>query len=130
MAKYKISTSVAQTYLADFHGVTASLSRNLPETQKQMVVTCNDCHGVHDIASPKLKGQDAMKATVTAACSRCHREAAPTFPAAWLSHYPPSPTHAPLVWTVSMFYSFFIPFAVIGLILNLLLHVYRLSAGR
>ena len=130
MAKYKISTTVAQTYLADFHGVTASLSRNLPEKEKQMVVTCNDCHGVHDIASPKVKGQDAMKATVTAACSRCHQDAAPSFPAAWLSHYPPSPTHAPLVWMVQMFYSFFIPFAVIGLILNLLLHVYRLSAGR
>jgi Zn-finger protein len=130
MAKYGIKTTVAETYLSDFHGVTASLSRNLPEDQRQMVVTCNDCHGVHDIASPKVKGAEAMKATVTAACARCHQTAAPNFPAAWLSHYPPSPTHAPLVWAVQMFYSFFIPFAVIGLILNLLLHVYRLSSGR
>ena len=130
MSKYGISTTVAQTYLADFHGVTASLSRNLPEDRRQMVVTCNDCHGVHDIASPKLKGADAMKATVTAACAKCHTNTTPTFPSAWLSHYPPSPKHAPLVWTVQMFYSFFIPFAVSGLILNLLLHVYRLSAGR
>lgn len=130
MAKYGISTTVAQTYLSDFHGVTASLSRNLSEADQQMVVTCNDCHGVHNIASPKLKGQEAMKATVTAACARCHKDTAPSFDAAWLSHYPPSPRHAPLVWAVQMFYSFFIPFAVIGLILNLLLHVYRLSAGR
>jgi len=130
MAKYGISTTVAQTYLADFHGVTASLSRNLSESQQQMVVTCNDCHGVHNIASPKLKGPEAMRATVTAACSRCHQDAAPSFPAAWLSHYPPSPRHAPLVWTVQWFYTIFIPFAVIGLILHLLLHVYRLSAGR
>ena len=130
MAKYGIPTTVAQTYLADFHGVTASLSRNLPEDRRQMVVTCNDCHGVHDIASPKLKGAETMKATVAAACARCHKDTTPTFPASWLSHYPPSPKNAPLVWTVQMFYSFFIPFAVIGLILNLLLHVYRLSAGR
>jgi predicted CXXCH cytochrome family protein len=130
MAKYGISTNVAQTYLADFHGTTASLSRNLSEAKQQIVVTCNDCHGVHNIASPKLIGADAMKATVTAACARCHKNTAQTFPAAWLSHYPPSPRHAPLVWGVQMFYSFFIPFAVIGLILHLLLHVYRLSSGR
>lgn len=130
MSKYGIRTTVAQTYLADFHGVTASLSRNLSESDQQLVVTCNDCHGVHNIASPKLKGPDAMKATVTAACAKCHQDAAPTFPAAWLSHYPPSPRNAPLVWMVKLFYTIFIPFAVIGLILHLLLHVYRLSAGR
>lgn len=130
MSKYGISTTVAQTYLADFHGVTASLSRNLSEAQQQIVVTCNDCHGVHNIASPKLKGQEAMKATVSAACSKCHQDTAPTFSVAWLSHYPPSPRHAPMVWAVEVFYKLFIPFAVIGLILNLLLHVYRMSAGR
>lgn len=130
MAKYGISTTVAQTYLSDFHGVTASLSRNLSEADQQIVVTCNDCHGVHDIASPKLKGQEAMKATVTAACNKCHAGSAKTFPAAWLSHYPPSPRHAPLVWVVGLFYRIFIPFAVVGLCLHLLLHVYRLSSGR
>lgn len=130
MAKYGISTTVGQTYLADFHGTTASLSRNLSEDKQQIVVTCNDCHGVHNIASPRLKGADVMKATVTAACAKCHKDTAQTFPSAWLSHYPPSPKHAPLVWGVQMFYSFFIPFAVIGLILHLLLHVYRMSSGR
>ncbi len=130
MAKYGISTTVAQTYLADFHGVTASLSKHLTDDQQRIVVTCNDCHGVHDIASPALKGAEAMKATVQQVCSSCHQDAAPTFPAAWLSHYPPSPRNAPLVWAVESMYRFFIPFAVIGLILNLGLHVYRMSAGR
>lgn len=130
MKKYNLSTTIAQTYLADFHGVTASLSRNLAEDKQQIVVTCSDCHGVHNIASPKTKGAEAMKATVAAACSKCHQTAASSFPAAWLSHYPPSPTNAPIVWGVQMFYRFFIPFGVIGLVLNLLLHVYRMSSGR
>jgi cytochrome c553 len=77
MSRYGIRTTVAQTYLADFHGATASLSRNLSASDQRLVVTCNDCHGVHDIASPKLKGPDAMKATVTAACAKCHQDAAP-----------------------------------------------------
>jgi len=130
MAKYDIPTTVARTYLSDFHGVTASLSRNLAEDRQRIVVTCNDCHGVHDIASPKLIGAEAMKVTVRETCARCHQEASPNFPAAWLSHYPPSPRHAPLVWAVESFYRFFIPFAVIGLVLNLGLHVYRMSSGR
>lgn len=130
MAKYGISTNVAKTYLADFHGATASLSRNLSDDEQQIVVTCSACHGVHDIASPTLLGADVMKATVEQTCASCHQDAGVSFPAAWISHYPPSLRHAPLVFAVESFYRFFIPFAVLGLILNLGLHVYRMSAGR
>jgi hypothetical protein len=129
MATYGISTNVAQTYLADFHGVTASLSRNLSDDKQQIVVTCNVCHGVHNIASPRLLGPGVMKATVSQACNTCHQDAAPTFPVAWLSHYPPSPRNAPMVWAVESFYRFFIPFAIIGLILNISLHVLQ-DVGR
>lgn len=130
MAKYGIPTSVAQTYLADFHGVTASLTRDASETAQQLVVTCADCHGVHDIASPRLLGEDAMKATVAAACARCHEGASMDFPAAWLSHYTPSMRHAPVVFAVDWFYRIMIPFIVIGLMFHVLLQVYRMSAGR
>jgi hypothetical protein len=67
---------------------------------------------------------------VSAACARCHQSASPTFPAAWLSHYEPSLRHAPLTFLVEVFYKIFIPFVVIGLVLHVLLHLYRLSAGR
>jgi hypothetical protein len=130
MAKYGVSTSVAQTYLTDFHGVTASLTRDSSPARQQVVVTCVDCHGVHDIASPKLKGAELMKATVTTTCSKCHQGASPAFPSAWLSHYTPSLRHAPMVYLAGLFYKIFIPFVVIGLILHLLLQVYRMSAGR
>jgi predicted CXXCH cytochrome family protein len=130
MGKYGISTTVAQSYLSDFHGVTASLTRHASPDKQQVVVTCVDCHGVHQIGSPKLIGDEAMKATVTATCAKCHQGTAPGFPAAWLSHYPASPSRAPLVWAATLFYRIFIPFVVIGLVLHLLLHIYRLSAGR
>jgi predicted CXXCH cytochrome family protein len=130
MAKYGISTTVAQTYLSDFHGVTASLTRGAPDAQQQVVVTCVDCHGAHDIASPRLKGKEAMKAAVAATCAKCHKDASPAFPAAWLSHYEPSLRHAPLVFLVDLMYRIFIPFVVIGLVLHLLLQVFRMSAGR
>jgi cytochrome c553 len=130
MSKYGISTTVAQTYLSDFHGVTASLTKAASTGQPQMVVTCVNCHGMHDIASPKLRGAEAMRTTVAAACASCHQGASPGFPAAWLSHYEPSLRHAPMVYVVDLFYRFFIPFMVFGLVLQVLLHVYRMSAGR
>ncbi len=130
MAKYGISAAVGTTYLADFHGVTASLQRASAAEPEQMVVTCVDCHGVHDMASPRLKGGDAMRATVVTVCTKCHEGAPTTLPAAWLSHYEPSLRHAPLVFLVDLFYKIFIPFVVIGLILHVLLHLYRVSAGR
>ncbi|MBI2197320.1 MAG: cytochrome c3 family protein [Candidatus Rokubacteria bacterium] len=130
MSKYGISTTVVQTYLSDFHGVTASLGRGASSAASQVVVTCIDCHGAHDMASPRLKGKEAMKATVAAACAKCHTGASPDFPAAWLSHYEPSLRHAPLVFLVDLFYKIFIPFVVIGLVLQVLLHLYRASAGR
>ncbi len=130
MAKYGISATVAQTYLSDFHGVTASLAGGSDVQPQQVVVTCIDCHGVHDIASPRLVGGEAMKASVAATCAKCHKGASPAFPAAWLSHYEPSLRHAPLVFLVQLFYKIFIPFVVIGLVLQVLLHLYRVSLGR
>ncbi len=130
MSKYGISTTVAQTYFSDFHGVTAFLTRTASPAHQQVVVTCVDCHGNHDVASPRLKGREAMKAAVAATCAKCHRGASPDFPAAWLSHYEPSLRHAPLVFLVDRFYRIFIPFVVIGLVLHVLLQVYRMSAGR
>jgi predicted CXXCH cytochrome family protein len=130
MKKYGISTAVAKTYLTDFHGVTASLARVAGPAAAPLVVTCVDCHGVHNIASPRLKGDQAMKAAVAASCAKCHKGASLDFPAAWLSHYEPSLRHAPLVFLVNLFYKIFIPFVVIGLVLHVLLDLYRVSAGR
>jgi hypothetical protein len=130
MATYGLSTTIGQTYLSDFHGVTASLTHDETSERQRVVVTCADCHGTHEVASPRLLGDETMKATVAETCARCHEGASPDFPAAWLSHYTPSLQHAPLVYIVELFYGAVIPFVVIGLVLNLMLQVYRMSAGR
>lgn len=130
MEKYGISADVATSYLTDFHGVTAALAGESEAEPRQVVVTCIDCHGVHDIASPRLIGSESMKSTVAATCERCHQDASVDFPAAWLSHYRPSLQHAPLVFLVELFYKIFIPFVIIGLALQVLLHLYRIAMGR
>jgi hypothetical protein len=63
-------------------------------------------------------------------CVSCHADAPPDFSAAWLSHYPPGWRHAPLVWLIGLFYKFFIPFMVGGLLLQVCLHLYRVGIRR
>jgi len=130
MAPYGIPTEVASTYLADFHGVTASLADPSEVKERHLVVTCVECHGYHDIASPALMPPGAMKARVQEVCQSCHEGAASDFPAAWLSHFRPSLRHAPLVFLVELFYKIFIPFVVLGLILQVMLHLYRIAMSR
>lgn len=130
MTRYGISTAVAQTYLADFHGVTASLESASASPTGQLVVTCIDCHDVHAMASPRMVGPEAMRTTVAAVCAKCHQGASVDFPAAWLSHYEPSLRHAPLVFLINLFYKIFIPFVILGLVLHIVLDLYRVSAGR
>jgi hypothetical protein len=130
MATYGISPDVAITYLSDFHGVTASLADVSEVDPKQVVVTCVDCHGVHDMASPRLIGSEGMKSRVEETCAKCHEGASVDFPSAWLSHYRPSLQHAPLVFLVDLFYKIFIPFVTLGLLLQVLLHLYRVAIGR
>ena len=129
MAKYGIPVEVADTYLADFHGVTASLSH--PKgADGRLVVTCIDCHGVHSIESPASLPPNVMKQRVAQVCGNCHKGAAADFPAAWLSHYRPSLQHAPLVFLINLMYRIFIPFMVVGLGLQVLLHLYRSAVRR
>jgi predicted CXXCH cytochrome family protein len=130
MAGFGIPTTVATTYMQDFHGVTASLAQHEEIDERQLVVTCVDCHGVHDIAAPAALAPEVMKARVEQVCADCHQGAAQDFPAAWLSHYPPSLDHAPLVFLIDWMYRLLIPFMVLGLGLQVLLHLYRFTFGR
>jgi predicted CXXCH cytochrome family protein len=130
MRDYQIPTEVATTYLSDFHGVTATLAHPGEVEERRLVVTCVDCHGEHDIASPALMSENEMKAKVAGVCAGCHEKAAQDFPAAWLSHYRPSLDHAPLVFLVNLFYKVLIPFMLVGLALQVGLHLYRVAVRR
>jgi hypothetical protein len=65
-----------------------------------------------------------------ARCRKCHADATENFPDAWLSHYQPSFKRAPLVFAVTFLYKLFIPVIVIGLILQILLHIWRYAVNR
>jgi len=130
MKKYGLSTAVLRTYLADFHGMTASLSQAAQAGDRRVTALCTDCHGVHDIARADAANTRLMRANLGRTCARCHQGATERFPAAWLSHYEPSWRKAPLVYGVKLFYSVLIPFMIGGLVLQIVLHLWRVVVNR
>ena len=130
MRKYGLSTSVLTTYLADFHGKTASLRAATGERGQTVVAVCSDCHGTHGVVRVDSPGSPVLKANVANTCRTCHTQAAVDFPQAWLSHYEPSWGRTPAVMAVKTFYAVLIPFMIGGVLLQILMHIWRMAVNR
>jgi len=131
MSKYGLSTKVVDTYLKDFHGMSASLEKGHKKPDgRAFAAVCTDCHGTHDIRKSGDPGSPTVQANLVKTCQKCHADATTNFPASWLSHYEPSLSKAPLVYMVQLFYKIFIPFIVGGLILQIALHLWRVVVNR
>lgn len=131
MSKYGISTNVLNSYVSDFHGTTVKLFEEQFPGQPTNKPVCTDCHGIHDIS--KVDNPEtgiAIKENLLVKCQRCHPDAAANFPAAWLSHYEPSPEHYPIVYYVNLFYKFFIPAVLGGMIFFVMTDIYRRIVNR
>ena len=126
MSKYDVSTDVLNTYLADFHGSTVTLFEKQSPDQITNKPVCFDCHGIHDIAQPgdPQKGLQ-VKENLLTTCQKCHPDATTNFPDAWLSHYVPSPEKNSLVYYVNLFYQFFIPGVIGGMVIFVASDVWR-----
>jgi len=131
MDKYGISTNVLDSYVADFHGTTVKLFEEQFPDQPTNKPVCTDCHGVHNIS--KVDNPDtgiALRENLLVKCQRCHPDATANFPDAWMSHYTPSPQNFPIVYAVNLFYKFFIPAVLGGMIFYVLTDIYRRIINR
>lgn len=135
MKKYGLYPGVVNSYLQDFHGITLKLYKYQKNAgaavpSRKSIATCVDCHGIHDITRASGPTTNMVKARLVKRCQKCHPKATESFPDAWLSHYEPSLKNAPLVFIINLAYRIFIPFMLIGLILQILLHVWRYAVNR
>jgi predicted CXXCH cytochrome family protein len=119
MGKYGISTQVLNTYVADFHGTTVTLFDQVSPNTPTNKPVCTDCHGVHDISKVDNPVTGiAIKQNLLGKCQRCHPNVTTAnFTDAWMSHYVASPTKFALVYYVNLFYKFFIPAVIGGMLL-------------
>jgi predicted CXXCH cytochrome family protein len=129
MKKYGLSTAVLRSYLEDFHGVTLTFYKK-QEGPVRHIAVCIDCHGIHDITKVKGPNATVLKANLVKRCRNCHPGAAENFPDSWISHYEPDFKRAPLVYAINLVYSIFIPFMIVGLILQIILHIWRYAVNR
>lgn len=113
MAKYEISTSVFDTYVADFHGTTVSIFQHTAAGQDFNSPVCVDCHGVHNITAVDAEDSPMLKENLVGVCQRCHPNATTNFPDSWMSHYAPSLERTPVTTIATAAYTILIP-AVIG----------------
>jgi predicted CXXCH cytochrome family protein len=130
MQRYGLSTKVVDTYLRDFHGMSATLERAKKGDKRSFAAVCSDCHGVHDIKKSTDPSSHTIRANLVKTCQKCHPNATQNFPDSWLSHYEPTPQKASLVWMVQLFYKLMIPFMIGGLVLQIALHLWRVVVNR
>ncbi|MEW6406205.1 MAG: cytochrome c3 family protein, partial [Chloroflexota bacterium] len=116
MERYGISTQVFDTYVSDFHGTTVVLFEKIAPDQETNKPVCIDCHGVHDMRKVDDPESRVIKENLLETCQKCHSDATANFPTAWLGHYEPSPTEAPLVFFVDLFYKIIIPVTIGGMV--------------
>ncbi|OFZ17260.1 MAG: hypothetical protein A2X86_02070 [Bdellovibrionales bacterium GWA2_49_15] len=127
MKRYGLNPNVLTTYLEDFHGASTKVYAAEARDPKRPIATCTDCHGIHDIVS--FKGGIARQ-NILKACQRCHAQVPAAFTDSWLSHYRPSLDKYPAVWVVKWAYRILIPLIILGLVLHILLHLWRLGTRR
>jgi len=133
VGKYGLSVTVVDSYLSDFHGVTLKfykLQKDALNIPARPMAVCTDCHGTHNISSTVGPNATIVKANLVKRCQKCHAKAPTNFPDSWISHYKPSLTRAPLVFFIIMTYKIFIPVLVAGLVLQILLHIWRYVVDR
>jgi hypothetical protein len=117
MDKYGISTDVLNSYVSDFHGTTVTLFEQQSPDAPTNKPVCYDCHGVHDISwVTDPESGIKMQENLLVRCQECHPDATSNFPSAWMSHYIPSTENYALVYYVNLFYKFFIPLVLGGML--------------
>jgi predicted CXXCH cytochrome family protein len=120
MKPYGLSTSVVESYIQDFHGVT--LGFYIKQGAKKSIATCTDCHGIHDISKTGGMASLAVKGKLVERCRQCHPDATENFPGSWISHYEATFSKAPVVYMINLAYRIFIPFMIFGLVVQMILH--------
>lgn len=130
--KYGLTTDVVKTYLSDFHGSAVSLYHEQgggAHRPRKAIAVCTDCHGTHDIRSMSAMGPGETKRMLLGKCRQCHEGASADFPDAWLSHYTPSLSTAPMLFILDRAYAVVLPLILLGILLQVLLHARRYAAG-
>ncbi|MBE3599206.1 MAG: hypothetical protein IMX02_10610 [Limnochordaceae bacterium] len=111
MRKHGVMTGTVSSYLAEFHGLTASLLEE-EKAASIPVAVCSDCHEAHRILPADDPHSSVYVTNLVTTCRKCHPQATEEFAAAWSMHR--SPESHPLVRAIAWFYRIVTGVAVAG----------------
>ena len=111
MAKHGVRTGTVSSYLAEFHGLTATLLERSGEGSIPVAV-CSDCHGAHAILPADDPASTVFVTNLPDTCRKCHPDATDAFATAWSMHR--NPEAHPLVAGIAWFYRIVTGVAVVG----------------
>jgi len=110
MTAHGVRTGTVPSYLAEFHGLTASLLKEKGENIP--VAVCSDCHGAHAILPADDPRSSVYVTNLPATCRKCHPDATDAFATAWSMH--DNPERHPLVGGIAWFYRIVTGISVLG----------------
>jgi hypothetical protein len=128
MAKYGLSTEILTTYMDDVHGHTDVLGR--VDTTSATKATCYDCHGTHNILSPKNPYSKVYPDNLQKTCQQCHKDASISFPQTWLSHNSPSQSSMPGLYFTNQFSLGAVIAVIVGIALFIILDLRQRRAAK
>jgi hypothetical protein len=128
MQKYGLSVNVLSTYLDDVHGQVDLLGGL--DNSSFTKATCYDCHGTHNILSPKNPYSKVYPDNLQKTCQQCHKDANISFPQAWLSHKTSSTTTTSGVYSINRFSLAAVLIVIIAIVFFMILDDRRRMAGK
>lgn len=112
MQAHNVMTGTVSSYLAEFHGMTATLMKQEGYQGKVPVAVCSDCHEAHRILPATNPDSSVYVTNLAATCRKCHPQATEAFATAWSMHRDPE-SH-PLVRVIAWFYRVVTAASVMG----------------
>lgn len=127
MNRHGVMTGTVPSYLAEFHGLTATLLQQEGKPAIPVAV-CSDCHGAHRVLPASDPESSVYVTNLITTCRTCHPSATEAFAAAWSMHR--DPADHPLVAGIVWFYRIVTALAVVGFLGYIGLEVSRTRSDR
>lgn len=122
VGKYGVNPEQVVTYKESFHGIAT-------EFGEKKAANCASCHGYHDILPEDDPESPIYVKNIPKTCGKCHPNANINYAKGRIHVNPHSPS-AGIVYYISTFFKYFTTLVILGLIIHILLDIYRRVRAR
>ncbi len=122
VGKYGVPSDRVLTYKESFHGIAT-------EFGEKKAANCASCHGYHDILPEDDPESPIYIKNIPKTCGKCHPNANLNYAKGRVHVNPHSPSSG-IVYYISTFFKYFTTLVILGLIVHILLDIFRRIRAR